>query len=145
MSPTYRNNLVYGVSGYSGLPITVGSTRVEPGETKATDETIDPLPFGLSKVSDAPYAGNANIVSESYTGNDTESDTITVPVGDFSLDLDVYCSVGRVDVFFNSVSNTPATSLIGGDGFKQMIDSTTVRSVILVYKANATIVDFTLA
>jgi len=138
MCPTYLNS--------TATVVTVGSTRIEPGESKETYETIrTPLPTGITKTSDAPYASNSNIVSESYTGDDTEVDTITVPTGNFTLDLDIYCVTGRVDVFFNSASNTPATSLITGDGFKQCIDATAVSSIILVYAANATIVDLTLA
>jgi hypothetical protein len=83
--------------------ITVGNSRIEPGQILSTTSWFATLPVGVTKTSDLPY-GNTPISSGSYTA----SGTLTIPattLGNYSVT--VYADTGEVTVKFNSAFNTP--------------------------------------
>lgn len=130
--PTYYNS--------TATVITVGSVRVEPYATVATEYTIETLPTGLTKTLDTPYASNNIIVSEIYTQDSNDLATITLPAGTYQYTLDIRCSAGQVDVFYSSELNTPGRLLITDDIFQQLLTTEKVRVILLRFLDPSSIV-----
>ena len=91
--PTYLNS--------TANVITIGSLRIEPGQTAASDVWIPTLPAGVTKTLDTPFY-NPVILSAVYL----TSQTVDVPVTAVSnYKISIYAT-GELTVKFNSADAT---------------------------------------
>jgi hypothetical protein len=133
--PKYRNT--------NGFDVAIASTRIPAnGSIEATEvlENYGALPAGVTNIATTPLA-NPIVDSGTKALVLPGQWTLSVPAVSSNLSISVFCMAGSVDVYLQSMSNTPPTVLPGG-GFSTnfIIRYGTVNQLIIDFKvANAKI------
>lgn len=99
--PLYKNTTTERVS--------LAGMLLDPGEAKAIESWISPLPAGIVKLSDSPMY-NPVI----YAAKHNAAGTITIPTGETRFNIHIAVTSGEVTVYFSSGSNTPPLVLYNG-------------------------------
>jgi hypothetical protein len=117
--PRYKNT--------SDRPIQVGLFGViNPGEEIESYHILDHL---LTRISDEPYF-NPVVLSEDYTISSGNTQEITISETKTPTTIKITCKSGNIEVYFNSLSNTPPLKLFQGESIS--INNPTVYDKIIL-------------
>jgi len=118
--PLYKNS--------TSNRVNILGVLIEPGEIKATNIWLDPLPAGVTLEADAPMF-NPTIYSVKHTN---ATITIPVPTGETRFNVHIHVISGEVSVVFNAAANTPALILGIGAKWNTRVFERSINDIRLV-------------
>jgi len=106
--------------------INILGVLIGPGEIKATNIWLDPLPAGVTLEADAPMF-NPTIYSAAHSS----AATIAVPSGETRFNIHIAVTSGELTVLFNSAANTPALILANGARWNTRVFERSINDIRL--------------